>query len=164
MITISLSKFKSFTIENGKRIIKSMQFGAKTAKESYPFGFDSVPHENFTAIYAETSNKDESVIIGYINCNQLAAIGESRMYALGSNKEVVSFLWVKNNGELWLNGSGFSAVRYSNLNTGLQNQKTAINAELIKIQTAINALGGSYVISPLFLDITAAESPTIKLK
>ena len=44
--SISLSKFKSFILENGKRILKVQQFGAKTAKESYPFGVDSVPPES----------------------------------------------------------------------------------------------------------------------
>lgn len=164
MIQISLSKLKSSTIEQGKRILKVLQFGAKTAKESYPFGFDSVPPADWTAIYAETTNKDESVIIGYINRNQLASIGEARVYALGSNKEVTAFVWARSGGDLYLNGSTFSAVRFSPLDSALQTQKTAVNAELIKIQAAISALGGSYVISPINVNINPSESPTVKLK
>jgi hypothetical protein len=164
MIQISLSKLKSSTIEQGKRFLKVLQFGAKTAKESYPFGFDSVPPADWTAIYAETTNKDESVIIGYINRNQLASIGESRIYALGSNKEVTAFLWAKSQGDLLLNGSNFTAVRFDPLDTALQTEKSQINAELIKIQIAIASLGGSYTISPINIDVSNAESSTVKLK
>jgi hypothetical protein len=161
---ISLSKFTSFIIENGKRILKVKQYGAKTAKESYPFGFDSVPPEGWTAIFAETANKDEAVIIGYINRNQIASMGDSRMYALGANKEVTAFAWARSGGNLELNGSGFSAVRFAPLDSALQSEKTAINAEFIKIQAAIAAIGGSYIISPITVNISNSESATVKVK
>lgn len=163
-MNISLSKFKSFTVEGGKRILKVFQFGAKTAKECYPFGFDSVPLENYTAIFAETTNRDEAVIIGYINKNQLAELGESRVYSVGTNGEVKAFMWAKANGDIWLNGSQYTAVRYSNLNDALQNQKTLINAELIKIQTAIVALGGTYSMTDISIDVSSSESATVKMK
>ena len=161
---ISLAKFKSFTIEQGKRILKLTQFGAKTAKESYPFGFDSVPLSDWTAIYAETSNKDESVIIGYINRKQIAAMGESRMYSIGGDGEVKAFVWNKSNGDLWLNGSDYTATRYAPLNTALQDEKNLINIELAKISTAISALGGSYIPANIIINISQSESSTIKIK
>src|SRR4030095_3245043 len=110
------------------------------------FGFDSTPLENYTAIYSETSNMSEAIIIGYINKTQIAKLGESRMYALGSNGELLGYVYARDSGVLELSGNTYSTVRFQPLNTNLQNQVTAINAELIKIQTAITTLGGSYVI------------------
>lgn len=162
--TSTLSKFKSFIIENGKRILKVNQYGAKTAKESYPFGFDSAPLKDFTAIYMETSNADESVIVGYINKNQTAALGESRMYALGSSGEVVGFVWAKADGKLLLNGDAFSSVRYENLNTELQNQITAINNQFNAVSASIANLGGVFTPVPTVLNLDSVKSETVKIK
>lgn len=161
---ISLARFKSAIIEGGKRILKVEQFGAKTAKECYPFGFDSMPPENWTAIYADTANKDESVIIGYINKNQLAEAGGSRMYALGSSGEVVGFVRCGADGITELNGSSFSAVRFQNLKAATVASDNLINAELAKIAAAIGALGGSYIVSNVSTDLDSSESATVKLK
>lgn len=161
---ISLSKFKSAVIEGGKRIIKSLTIGgASTAKESYPFGFDSQPLENWTAIYADTSNKDESVIIGYINKNQLAGSGEARMYALGTSGEVVAFAYVRSSGVLELNGSAFSSVRFQSLKIAIDNKDALVNAELSKIAVAITS-GGVYVPATISTNLLNAESVTVKLK
>ena len=104
---LTFSKLKSSSIEQGKRILKVFQFGAKTAKESSPFGFDSSAPENWTAIFGETSNKGESVIIGYINKNQLAEVGSSRIYAVGSSGEVVGVCAFKGFGSSGVERIGF---------------------------------------------------------
>lgn len=162
---ISLAKYFSSAIEQGKRILKVTQFGTKTAKEAYPFGFDSQPPEGMTAIYSETSNADEAVIVGYINKHQLVGVGESRMYSLGSDGEVKAYVVCTSLGSIELNGNEFSAVRYENLVTGLNAQNTLINAELAKIATAINALApGAYIVAPVSTNITTAKSETVKIK
>ena len=161
---LTLSKLKSSSIEQGKRILKVFQFGAKTAKEVGPFGFDSSAPENWTAIYGETSNKGESVVIGYINKNQLAEVGGSRMYALGSSGEVVGYVYARASGVLELNGSEFSGVRFQNLVQAINAQNSLINAELTKIAGAIASLGGIYTPANIISDLAPAESPTIKLK
>jgi len=68
---ITLAKVKDSFIENFKLIIKVLQFGPKTAKQISPFGIDSNPLENYTAVYSETSNAGESVILGYIHKNYI---------------------------------------------------------------------------------------------
>lgn len=163
MITFSKFKESSF-YQGGKRLLKVIQFGAKTAKESMPFGYDGNPIPELTAIYAATSNASEKVIIGYINKNQLAATGEVRLYSLDANGAVSAFMWLHNDGNLELNGDDYTAVRYSMLNTGLQQEVLKINAELTKIAAAITVAGGSYVPEFITLDISGAESPTVKLK
>lgn len=161
---LTFSKLKSSSIEQGKRILKVFQFGAKTAKEVGPFGFDSSAPENWTAIYSDTSNKDESIIIGYINKNQLAEVGGSRMYALGSSGEVVGYVYARASGVLELNGSEFSGVRFQNLKAATDQADSLINAELAKVAVSIAALGGSYTPGTVATNLTNTESPTVKLK
>ena len=161
---ITFSKFSESLIEAGKRVLKVMQFGAKTADESAPFGVDSSPIKDMVAIHCETSNNSESVIIGYINESQLAQKGEVRLYSLDENKQLKTFLWLKNNGTLELNGNNYTSVRFSPLQTAIQNTDTALNAEFVKIATAITGLGGVYTPSAINTDLSNAESNTVKLK
>lgn len=163
-IKITFSKVKGSVIENGKRIVKVLQFGAKTAKESYPFGFDSSAPDDLTAVYAETSNAGDAVVIGYINRNQVAALGESRVYAVDAAGEVVSFVFCRNSGVLELNGSDYSGVRFQELKTATDNANTLLNAELVKVQAALVSLGGAYARLDVSTNLTATESPTVKLK
>lgn len=165
---IALAKYFSSVIENGKRIIKSKGIGGSvmTTKEVAPFGFDSQPLEGMTAIYSDTTNADESVIIGYINKNQLAGIGESRMYSVGGPLgEVQATILCDASGRISLNGNAYNSVRYEPLESGLNGQNVLINAELSKIAIALNSLApGSYVVNPVSINITAAKSETIKIK
>ena len=161
---ITLSKLKSVAIEQGQRILKVLQYGPKTANEVTPFGLDSSPLPEYTAIYAETSNVGESLIIGYIQKTQLAKQGEARLFSLDSNGLLKAEIFCKADGTIILNGGGFASVRYENLNSELQQLKTDMNTELLKVQTAINTLGGTYANTPLNLDLTTAKSDTIKIK
>lgn len=182
---ITFSKFKEAFLEAGKRILKVQQFGTKTATEVAPFGVDANPLKDMTAIFAETSNISESVIIGYINKNQLAKKGELRLYSLDDNNSVKSFIWLKNDGTLeldadninvnaellkleansiQLNGATFSNVRYEPLELGIVAKDALINAELVKIATVLNSLiPGSYVVSPVSTNIISAKSDNVKL-
>lgn len=159
----SFSKFQESILEGLKRILKVEEFGVKTADECAPFGIDSSPIKGMTAIYQETTNNSESVIIGYINENQIAESGETRFYSMDANKTVKAFVFLKANGNIELNGNTHSGVRYAPLNSGIQATDTAINIELGKIATAIGLLGGSYVPAPIITDISASENNTIKM-
>lgn len=163
---ISITRHLNSIIEGGKRIIKVIRFGKKdvqTASESGPFGFDSSAPEEMRAIYAQTSNKQKKVIIGFINKNQLASVGETRMFSIDSNGEVVMSLHLKNDGTAEFGGNTDNMVRYSPLNAGLQSQKLAINAELVKIAAGINAIvPASYIPTPISLDVSASKISEIK--
>ena len=160
---ITFSKISDSILENGNRLFKVLQFGAKTADESAPFGIDSVPLKNMTAIFADTSNSSESVVIGYINENQLANIGEVRLYSLDENKSLKSFIWLKNDNTIEFNGNTYSMVRFEPLKQGLQNTDLAINTELSKIATAINGIvPGAYVPTLIQTDIDLAKNEDLK--
>lgn len=161
---ITFSKYKSATIEKTKRIVKVLQFGAKTAKECAPFGIDSQAIENLTAIYAETTNAGESVVIGYINENALAKEGEMRLFSTDKDGTLKSYLWLKNNGNIELNGNQYTAVRFQELQTALNNQLQLINAELAKISLAGASVGMIYTPTPIQLNLALSESKSVKLK
>lgn len=161
---ISTAKVKSFFIEAGKRVIKVLQFGAKTAPVVSAFGDDAAPLEGMTAIYAETTANSQPYIIGYINTDHLAELGEKRIYSKTAAGELAAFVWCKNTGDLQLNGADHTAVRFAPLNTALANQNLKINQELAKIALAIGSVGGSYTVAPFEVDISNAESKKVKLK
>lgn len=159
---ISFSTYKSAVIANGKRILKVLQFGVKTAGECMPFGEDGSPLSNMMAVYAKTSNIAEPVIIGYINKNQLAQPGEKRIYSLRPDGTLSTYAWLHNDGTMELAGNGNNLVRYTALNNGLTAQDTAINTELTKIAVAIASLGGTYAPATINTDISESKINEIK--
>jgi len=160
---ITLAKIDSVIKESGKRILKVLQFGAKTASESAPFGIDSAPLKGMTAVYGNTSNNGDTVILGYIQKNQLAEPGETRFFSLDADGNLKSFIWLKNDGDIQLNGDDYSSVRFQPLQSGINTKDSLINAELAKIATAISSLGGTYVPGSISTDISQSESETVKI-
>lgn len=139
------------------------RFLVYTAKEVSPFGFDSSAPEGWTkAIYVETSNKDESVVIGYINKNQVAGVGESRMYSVDDTGVVKAYLLCDAQGRINLNGNGFSAIRFQNLKNATDPGRPIDKCRIAKISFAIGLLGGSYTVAPVSTDLTNSESPDVK--
>ena len=157
MITNSI--VDSTTTEDGMRMIKVDQFGAKEPYECAPFGFDSNPVKDMTAVYADTSENGEPVIIGYINENQLSDIGELRLY--NSNK---GYVWLKKDDTIELNGNSRTIVAFIDLKTELENTINKLNVELTKIQTAITALGGAYAQVNVEVNINSSEVKDVKVK
>lgn len=160
---ISLAKVKQWSIENGKRILKVFQFGAKTSKVAAPFGDDSNPIKDMTAIIAETGVNGETVIIGYINKNQIAQEGEKRIFSLKPDGSDSTFIYLKNDETIEIGGNADFAVRFTKLKEGIDAKDQAINAELTKIAAGISTAGGSYAPSPISTDISAAKNDKIKL-
>lgn len=124
---ISFSKVKSFVIEKSKRILKVEQYGVKTAVEAGPFGEDSAPLKDMTAIFAETSNNAEPVIIAYINKNQKSAPGERRLYSLNDDGTESTYVWLKGNGLLEIGGDGDNMVRFSKMAEAFNQMKTDLD-------------------------------------
>lgn len=160
---ITLAKIDSVIKESGKRILKVLEFGAKTASESAPFGVDSAPLKGMTAVYGNTSNNGDTVILGYIQKNQLAEPGETRFFSLDANGNLKSFIWLKNDGDIQLNGDDYSSVRFQPLQESIAQLDQKINAELVKIASGITTAGGTYTPEPISTDISQSESETVKI-
>jgi hypothetical protein len=116
---MNLAKLDSFIFDNLKRrILKVLRYGqndAVTAKEAGYFGFDSGPMKNMMAVYAPTVQKGEKVIIGYINLEQLAQPGETRVFSCDEQGVVKTQIWLRNNGTIEIGGAEDWMVRYSKL-------------------------------------------------
>lgn len=163
-IMITLAKVKDSFVENLKLIIKVLQFGPKTAKQSGPFGIDSNPLDNYTAIYSETSNVGEAVILGYINKNYITEKGEIRIFSLNDLGEVQAYAYARKSGVLELNGNQFSSVRFENLQNAINAKDSLINTELAKIAVAIGLLGGSYTAANVSTNLTESKSEKVRIK
>jgi len=164
---VKFTKLISTSIDGtARRILKVLRLGksdVQTSFECAPYGIDSNPIKDMIAIHAPSSEAGKTVVIGYINKNQMADVGEIRIFATNAQGAEQSYMWAKNNGDVELNGSANSAVRYAQLNSALQQQVTLINAELVKIQTGLAGVAGVYVPVPIQLDISGAEVSTVKV-
>ncbi len=160
---ITFSKTKENIIKAFTRSLKVFQFGAKTADVIAPFGDDSAPLKDMIALYAETSNMSESVIIGYINKNQIAASGEKRIFSLKSDGTLSTSIHLRTDGTMELGGNTDNVVKYTPLNSAFTTKDNFINIELGKIAAAITALGGAYAPGTISTDITAAKVDGVKV-
>lgn len=162
---MTLSKIISTLVQKGILIVKILASGSSDIKTVYnllPFGIDSNPTKGYRAIYSRTDVKGENVLIGIINNKVLTDIGEVRFHSENSDGDEVFFVHIKNDGNCEFNGNIDNFVRYQKLEDGLSTMVSDINAELTKIQTAIVALGGSYVKSDISLNISDAKIDNIK--
>lgn len=148
-----------------RRVVKYLRLGKDDVQSSLtaaPYGVDANPIKDMVAIYATSTSKEEKVIIGYINKNQLAEAGEHRIFSTDDNGVLQTFIWLKKDGNILLGGEADNAVRYAALNTELQAAIADINTNLGLIATGIAAAGGSYSPQNLSLDISGAKIDTIK--
>ena len=148
-----------------RRIVKFLRFGKSDVLEAVevsPYGTDSVPVKNVIAVCSETST-GKPVVIGYLNVERKADVGEHRIYSTDSNGGEKFYVWLKNDGTCEIGSNADNAVRYSKLNDELTAFKNLLQAELTLIQTGIASAGGSYSPSTLQLDISPAKINEIKV-
>lgn len=152
-----------------------MVFGKEdiqTSYESMPFGVDSVPIKDLIAIQMETSQRGKTVIVGYINKNQIADVGELKIYATNSTGVEQGYVHLKNNGTITangttieLNGNVDNVVKFIPLDAALKAQDTLLNTEFAKIQTVLNTLApGAYIPAPITTNIVGAKVATVKVQ
>jgi hypothetical protein len=145
-----LVKTISTEIRNLKRFIKFYKTGrsnVQTAQEAGPYGDDSNPIKDMVAVFADTSTKGKKVIIGYVNKNQLAGVGEKRIFSTDADGELQAYIWLKNDGAILLGGEGKNLVRYQELETGFNALKDKVNALISKynahVHSGVTTGGGS---------------------
>ncbi len=127
-----------------RRLIKYLRYGKNDIQESFevsPYGFDSVPVKDMIALYSSTGEIGKNVIIGYINKNKVAKVGENRLFATDENGNEKTYLYLTNSGDLELNGNTDNAVRYSELEKSFNELKTDLNGMI----QAWNTFATSYV-------------------
>lgn len=164
---ITFSKVDSFQIKLKKRILKVLQFGVKTASEAAPFGDDAAPLKDMIAIFGETSNISEPVIIGYINKNQIAGPGEKRIYSLKSDGTLSASIYLKDDETVEFHGNTRNMVRYQELETAFNELNNKFNALAGKFNshTHISAAPGSpNSPTPTQADVSTADITPAKIE
>ena len=119
-------KVISTKLDEARRFVKYLRLGKSNTQTSFqvaPHGFDSNPVKDMVALYAETGEKGRTVIVGYINKNQIAAIGETRIFSTDSGGELQTFIWLKADGTMQIGGDADNMVRFSKLKESIDELK-----------------------------------------
>jgi len=166
-MSLGLIKIISTEFDKLKRLVpKFLYRGNKdlqTAIQIAPYGIDSNPIKDMVAVMGETNQDGSTVVIGYLNKNCLAAPGEVRLFATNAQGVLQTYVWLKTDGKVHIAGDVDNAVRWRELNISLQNEVTALNAELTKIATALNGIiPGIYPMVPVQVNIDSAKINEIR--
>jgi hypothetical protein len=159
----TLSKIKEVFSNKSFRMFKVLEYGAKTANESSPFGVDSHPVNDTTAVMIKTDTISKSVILGFLQKNRKAEKGEIRFYSTDEDGNEKTFLWLRNDGTIEIAGDSDNAVKFIPLDSALQNMVGQINSQLTAIASGITSAGGAYVPTNITLDISASKVNEVKL-
>lgn len=160
-----------------ERLIKFLGWGkndVQIQKEAAPYGVDSNPIKGMVAIYAQTANGSESVVVGYINKNQLSEVGEHRIYSTNSDGELQASVWLKANGDTEIKAGDSNKVK---INSGsskavLGDKTKDVLTDIVTVLTAINTWGEtvtpplpdqSSVIAQIYAGIPEIESENVTL-
>ena len=101
-----------------QRVAKFFRFGRSDVQSSLvsaPYGVDSNPVKDMVALYSSTGKDGKTVIIGYINKNSIANIGELRLFSTNSDAEEQNYIYLKNDGIIEVGGNTDNLVRFSDL-------------------------------------------------
>ncbi len=136
-----ISKIIDSTIEKLTLILKVVGMGnndSKTPFSALPFGVDSRPINGLKAVYMETENDTEPILIGYINKNCKADKGEVRFYSLDSDGNEKNYIHLIKDGNIEIGGDADNMVRYSKLQDGYNELRDDLNAFIVKYNAHIH--------------------------
>jgi hypothetical protein len=134
-----------------RRVIKFLRLGKKDVQTSLqvsPHGIDSNPVKDMVAIYGETMQKGETVIVGYLNKNVLAAAGETRIFSTDSDGELQAYVWLKADGTMELSGNAKHLARFEELKSGFDQLKTDFNNLVTAFNSHMHPTAGTGAPSP----------------
>jgi len=113
-----------------RRVTKFVRLGksdVQTSVEASPFGVDSNPPPNLRAIYATTGTKDGTFIIGYINVDQVAEVGEHRMFSTDEDGNLIFEARMRNDGTFEIGGSVDNLIRFAKMEIAFNQLKSDLN-------------------------------------
>ncbi len=128
---MNLTKVISTSFDSLNRLkVKFLRMGKSDVQECLevsPYGTDSNPVKDMVAIYTPTGENGKNAIIGYINKNRLAEIGENRIFSTDSDGVLSTYIWLKNDGTMEIGGDADFMVRYSVLETAFNDLQGTVN-------------------------------------
>lgn len=108
-------------IRGTRRIVQVSLFKkAREIPQSLPYGVDSAPVREMVAVYANTADMGNSVIVGYVYKDAVAEVGSIRLYSENG------YVYLRANGNLELLGDSKHMVRYEELETGFNSLKQSV--------------------------------------
>ena len=122
--TISSRISETFTKVKFYRYGKS---DIQETKQATPFGIDSNPIADMTGLYIKTDVQGETILVGYINKNAIADVGELRLFSTNTNGGEKAYCHFKNDGNIHFNGDEDNMVRFSELKTAYEELQTKFN-------------------------------------
>ena len=115
------------------------------------------------AVYGPSSEPGKTVIVGYLNKNQLAGIGETRIYSTDSDGALKTYVWLKSDGTIEVGGNTDFMVRYSKLEEAFNELKGKFNSFAnAYVPGGPSAQGLPATVQPSNADITQAKIAEIK--
>jgi len=143
---IKFVKVISSAVSAKRRIVKFLRMGKndiQTSLEAMPYGFDSVPVKDIRAIQLQTGTKGKTVVVGYINVNQLEALkgGESRMFSTDTDGVLKFDIKLLGDGTAEIGGDVDNMVRFNKLKTAFDELNDKFNSHL----SNWNAFANAYV-------------------
>lgn len=126
----TLVKTISTAIKNLVRTIKVSRYGKDdivTGLEAMPYGDDSNPIAGMDAVYLELSSRKNKVIVGYINKQQLSAVGEKRIFSTDADGNLKFYLWLHSDGTCEFNGKNNHLTQFEALETAFNQFRTDFN-------------------------------------
>ncbi|MCE3278029.1 MAG: hypothetical protein K0S44_220 [Bacteroidetes bacterium] len=127
-----------------QRVLKFRRFGlsdVQTAIEAAPFGTDGNVPKDWIAVYGPTATKGEAVIIGYLNKNQMAKVGELRHYSTDADGNEKFYTWLRNDGTYEIGGDTNWAVKFNELKTEFNKLKDDYNNHINEYNLHIHSGG-----------------------
>jgi hypothetical protein len=145
-----------------RRVVKFVRYGKKdiqTSLQVAPHGIDSNPVKDLIALYADTGEKGKTVLVGYLNKNVLAAVGETRLYSTDADGALQTFIWLKADGTMELGGNAKHLARFEELKTGYDQLKQDFNNFVTTVFNAhMHPTAGTGAPSPPTLTGTASTA------
>lgn len=140
-----------------RRVAKFLRYGkndTQTSLQAAPPGVDANPIKDMIAVYAPTSEKGDTVVIGYINKNQVAEPGEYRVFSTNADGQVQATIHLKANGVIVITGQSMeflgnakTLAKFQELKSGFDQLKNDLNSLISTfnshVHTGVQTGGGS---------------------
>jgi len=136
--------FSSNTNDLKQRLIKVLRMGkgdVQTSIQATPYGLDSNPIKDMIAVYSKTETDGSTVIVGYLNKNSIAAVGELRLFSTDANGVEKFYTWLKNDGTIEIGGNQNFAVKFNELKTEFNKLKRSHNDLLTEYKMHVHTGG-----------------------
>lgn len=142
------------------QFVKVLRYGendVQTSGQFLPFGIDSKPIKDMLAAQSTTSNREDTIIFGYLIESEETEEGETRIYSADATGETKFYIKLLRDGTCEIGGDVDNLVRFEALDQALQTFITDLNTNLV---SALGAVGGSW--PGTSLDITGAKIEEVK--